>query len=46
LAEPLAGGRLQIAGEATHETLAGTVGGAWLSGEAAAATALHAVRGA
>jgi monoamine oxidase len=46
LAEPLAGGRLLIAGEATHETLAGTVGGAWLSGEAAATIALHTVRGA
>src|SRR6185437_4969750 len=46
LAEPLAGGRLLIAGEATHETLAGTVGGAWLSGEAAAAIALRTVRGA
>ena len=46
LAEPLAGGRLLIAGEATHETLAGTVGGAWLSGEAAAELAVRAVRGA
>jgi monoamine oxidase len=46
LAEPLADGRLLITGEATHETLAGTVGGAWLSGEAAAAIALRTVRGA
>ncbi len=46
LAEPLADGRLLIAGEATHETLAGTVAGAWLSGEAAAATVLRAVRAA
>lgn len=35
LAAPLAGGRLCFAGEACHPTLAGTVGGAWLSGEAA-----------
>ena len=40
LAEPLAGGRLCFAGEACHPTLAGTVGGAWLSGEAAARHAL------
>ncbi len=45
LGEPLAGGRLVLAGEATHETLAGTVAGAWLSGEAAAAAALPVVRG-
>ena len=44
LAEPLAGGRLVFAGEATHPTLAGTVGGAWLSGEAAARAAAHAIR--
>ncbi len=36
LAEPLADGRLVFAGEACHDGLAGTVGGAWLSGEAAA----------
>ena len=36
LAEPLAEGRLVFAGEACHDGLAGTVGGAWLSGEAAA----------
>jgi len=40
LAAPLAGGRLVFAGEACHATLAGTVGGAWLSGEAAARAAL------
>jgi monoamine oxidase len=40
LAAPLAGGRLCFAGEACHATLAGTVGGAWLSGEAAARAAL------
>jgi monoamine oxidase len=38
LAEPLAEGRLVFAGEACHDGLAGTVGGAWLSGEAAART--------
>lgn len=42
LAAPLAGGRLCFAGEACHATLAGTVGGAWLSGEAAARHALAA----
>lgn len=37
LAEPLAGGRLVFAGEATcTDGLAGTVGGAWLSGQRAA----------
>jgi monoamine oxidase len=43
LAAPLAGGRLCFAGEACHPTLAGTVGGAWLSGLAAAGHALGAV---
>lgn len=43
LAAPLAGGRLCFAGEACHaEGLAGTVGGAWLSGEAAAVQAIAA----
>ncbi len=36
LAEPLAGGRLIFAGEACNTPFAGTVGGAWLSGVAAA----------
>ena len=36
LAEPLADGHLLFAGEACHEGLAGTVGGAYLSGAAAA----------
>nr|WP_314075525.1 NAD(P)/FAD-dependent oxidoreductase [uncultured Roseococcus sp.] len=36
LARPLAGGRLRFAGEACHSRFAGTVAGAWLSGEAAA----------
>jgi monoamine oxidase len=39
LAEPL--GSLFLAGEATHETLWGTVGGAWESGERAAEAALR-----
>jgi monoamine oxidase len=43
LARPLAGGRLCFAGEACHATLAGTVGGAWLSGEEAARAALAAL---
>jgi monoamine oxidase len=38
-------GRLFLAGEAAHETLWGTVGGAWESGERAAADALRAIRG-
>jgi monoamine oxidase len=36
LAEPLADGHLLFAGEACHDGLAGTVGGAYLSGTAAA----------
>ncbi|MBY0336816.1 MAG: FAD-dependent oxidoreductase [Acetobacteraceae bacterium] len=36
LSAPLAGGRLLFAGEACHRRFAGTVAGAWLSGEAAA----------
>jgi len=39
LTEPL--GSLFLAGEATHETLAGTVGGAWESGERAADAVLR-----
>jgi flavin-dependent amine oxidoreductase len=39
LAEPL--GPLFLAGEATHETLWGTVDGAWDSGERAADAALR-----
>ena len=37
LAEPLADGHLLFAGEACHVGYAGTLGGAWLSGQAAAA---------
>jgi monoamine oxidase len=44
LAEPLGG--LFFAGEATHETLWGTVGGAWESGERAAEAALRRIGGA
>ena len=40
LAEPVRD-RIFFAGEATHETLWGTVGGAWASGERAAALALR-----
>jgi monoamine oxidase len=40
LAAPLAEGRLCLAGEACHPSLAGTVAGAWLSGAAAAEHAL------
>jgi monoamine oxidase len=36
LAAPLGDGRLRFAGEACHTRFAGTVAGAWLSGEAAA----------
>lgn len=40
-AEPLAGGRLVFAGEACHEGLAGTLGGAWESGAKAAWLAMR-----
>jgi len=43
LATPLAGGRLSFAGEACHRTLAGTVAGAWVSGEVAAEHAMGAL---
>lgn len=43
LAKPLAGGRLCFAGEACHPRFAGTVGGAWETGEAAARQALAAL---
>lgn len=43
LARPLAGGRLCFGGEALHESLAGTVGGAYESGRRAAAAALAAL---
>jgi monoamine oxidase len=45
LAQPIADGRVLFAGEACHtDGFAGTVGGAWISGQAAARTALLAVR--
>ncbi|MBV9652969.1 MAG: FAD-dependent oxidoreductase [Acetobacteraceae bacterium] len=44
LAEPVGEGRLLFAGEATHPTLAGTVGGAYLTGLAAADRAAAASR--
>nr|WP_294523150.1 NAD(P)/FAD-dependent oxidoreductase [uncultured Rhodopila sp.] len=40
LAEPLADGRLMFAGEACHVPYGGTLAGAWLSGQAAAKTAV------
>lgn len=43
LAEPLADGRLMFAGEACHVGLAGTLGGAWLSGQQAASVVANAV---
>ena len=46
LAEPIADGHLMFAGEACHVGLAGTLGGAWISGQTAARTALAAVRSA
>jgi monoamine oxidase len=45
LAQPVADGRLLFAGEACHaDGFAGTVGGAWITGQAAARTALLALR--
>jgi monoamine oxidase len=45
LAQPVADGRLVFGGEACHtDGFAGTVGGAWISGQAAARTALLALR--
>ncbi|WP_428489044.1 flavin monoamine oxidase family protein [Rhodopila sp.] len=42
LGEPVSNGHLMFAGEACHVGLAGTLGGAWISGQAAARTALAA----
>ncbi len=42
LAEPLSDGHLLFAGEACHDGLAGTLAGAWISGQRAAARALAA----
>jgi monoamine oxidase len=44
LGEKLGGGRLLFAGEACHEGLAGTLGGAYLSGAKAARVAAEAIR--
>jgi monoamine oxidase len=43
LAEPVADGRLMFAGEACHVGFAGTLAGAWISGQSAARTALAAI---
>ncbi len=43
LGEPLADGHLIFAGEACHDGFAGTLGGAWLNGQAAARAAARAV---
>ena len=43
LAEPVSDGHLMFAGEACHVGFAGTVAGAWISGQAAARTALRAM---
>jgi monoamine oxidase len=45
LAEPVSDGHLMFAGEACHIGFAGTVAGAWISGQTAARTALAALRG-
>ncbi len=45
LGQPLGDGHLLFAGEACHDGFAGTVAGAWLSGQQAAKTVAHAVRG-
>jgi monoamine oxidase len=45
LGQPFADGHLLFAGEACHDGFAGTVAGAWLSGQQAADTAARAVRG-
>ncbi len=45
LGQPFADGHLLFAGEACHDGFAGTVAGAWLSGQQAADTVARAVRG-
>jgi len=45
LGEPVADGHLMFAGEACHVGFAGTLAGAWISGQSAARTALTAIRG-
>ena len=44
LAEPVGDGHLMFAGEACHVGFAGTLAGAWLSGQAAARTVMAATR--
>jgi monoamine oxidase len=44
LGQPFGGGHLLFAGEACHDGFAGTVAGAWLSGQQAAAAVARAVR--
>jgi monoamine oxidase len=44
LAEPVADGHLMFAGEACHIGFAGTVAGAWISGQSAARTTLGLIR--
>ena len=44
LAEPVADGHLMFAGEACHIGFAGTVAGAWISGQSAARAALKSIR--
>ncbi|SHJ78739.1 monoamine oxidase [Roseomonas rosea] len=44
LSAPIGGGRLMLAGEACHASLAGTLAGAWLSGAQAARHAAAALR--
>jgi monoamine oxidase len=43
LAEPIADGHLMFAGEACNVGFGGTLGGAWISGQSAAQTALAAI---
>jgi monoamine oxidase len=45
LAEPVSDGHLMFAGEACHIGFAGTLAGAWISGQAAAKAALTAISG-
>lgn len=45
LAEPVADGRMMFAGEACHVGFAGTLAGAWISGQTAARAALAAIAG-
>jgi monoamine oxidase len=45
LAEPVSEGHLMFAGEACHVPFAGTLAGAWLSGQTAARTVLAAIGG-